>query len=235
LGIVLEKGKTDLTRILIRVLIDCFFYLLYYIWTLFQEESVVMAYTPIDEVDQFSDIPEAERNTFEVAFRAVSLDGENLYYLSENFKNNIEIVIAAVRQNGEALRHASENLQDNTLVVLIAILQNEHAFNFASPRLQANSRIRARAHLAPVDNTQNVIRPRIVADFWGDSSEEESLSGVNDDEEENPLIQIFFTPEISNMLHTGVEGAQRTVRIHARDDYDDYGNHGPSTPPPALR
>ena len=71
-------------------------------------------------------------NDKEVMLDAVNIDGQELYYASEQLRDDYDVVLAAVTKKGLILKYASKRLRANKEIVLAAIKSDKRAFDFIS-------------------------------------------------------------------------------------------------------
>ena len=72
------------------------------------------------------------------AYFFVSINGNILYYLSNEFKENKEIVLIAVENSGYALEFVSDKFKEDEEIVIEAIKEDGNAIQFASNTLKKN-------------------------------------------------------------------------------------------------
>jgi hypothetical protein len=84
------------------------------------------------------DVDAAFRKDREVVRFAVSHQGSQLQYASEELRANRDVVLQAIANHGDALQWASVDLRANAQVVVRAVLNGALALQFASEELRAN-------------------------------------------------------------------------------------------------
>ena len=81
------------------------------------------------------------RNDKKIILEVVKLNGQALYYVSEELKNDKEIVLEAVKQNEKTFIHASKKLKNDREIVLEAVKRNGYMLSHASDQLKNNKEI----------------------------------------------------------------------------------------------
>ena len=92
-----------------------------------------------DNIASFSEqLTEEEKNDYELASKAVRINGLALGCFSDNIRNKGTIVEAAVRSNGRALYYASEEFKNYHTICEDAIENDPSAFEFVGDELKTS-------------------------------------------------------------------------------------------------
>lgn len=94
--------------------------------------------------EEIKELPNYYLNDTEIAYNALTHDGNNLEYFSYNIRNNKYLVTIAVENTENALGFASEELKEN-VIFIISLIRNENIssliFERIPKRLQRNKNI----------------------------------------------------------------------------------------------